>query len=595
MLFYINILLFLSPIIWSHHVSAMFAKRQREYDLKDIQPEQRFRHNAAELFLDNQVSGERMLSLLEDAQLAGAENIKDLCKGNCKKKGKFRANAARDLLRRLRKNSAWPDLYYAPVRVWDKKTQTETLATLPFLLPHEIAHAFLKSNLKEELLQTSGMSQTALNHLQKMQRNCNAESVLAFGLWVDGAPCNWDRTESLECFSISFPGLDGVNKNLRIPLCAISRRFVIKDHTFQDMLAIVSWSFIHLSQGVFPPRRHDGASFEPGRDNNRQGLAGAAIGVSGFLCEMRGDWKMLSEVLKVPQWNVKSGCCFKCNVKVDEIRVFHRDAEWRKPRNRLDHWGFVQRLLSEGLAISNLFACPGFTVDCIAIDWLHCVDLGVCADFLGNLFWMLLPYQDGANVKERVSSLFLKIQDYYRANKVDNKLNNLTELMIRKSASASPKLRASASEARALVGFAVQEARASLDPEDPIQEAAIQAAVRLAACYQQLSRDSFSQQQLEEDSTAFCLLYGALEANAVAQDLNLWRVKPKFHVFQELCLLPNIPSLNWTYRDEDFGGYLAGSSRRRGGKNTASSTGESVLHRFRAKYKPLLRQMDLQQ
>jgi hypothetical protein len=167
--------------------------------------------------------------------------------------------------------------------------------------------------------------------------------------------------------------------------------------------------------------------------------------------------------------------------------------------------------------------------------------------------------------------------------------------MIRKSSSASPKLRASASEARALVGFAVQKARASLDPEDPVQEAAIQAAVRLAACYQQLSRDSYSQQQLEEDSTAFCLLYGALEANAVAQDLKLWRVKPKFHVFQELCLLPNIPSLNWTYRDEDFGGYLAGSSRRRGGQNTASSTGESVLHRFRAKYKPLLRQMDLQE
>jgi hypothetical protein len=527
--------------------------------------------------------------LFEDAQLAGAQNIKDLCKAGYKNKSKFRTNAGRDLLRRLRKNSAWPDLYYAPVRVWDKGTQTEKLVNLPFLLPHEIAHAFLKSNVKEELLQTSGMSQTALEHLQKMKSKFNAESALAFGLWVDGAPCNWDRTESLECFSISFPGLDGVNKNLRIPLCVISRRFVIKDTTFDDILAIISWSFVHLSQGVFPPRRHDGASFEARGDRKRQGLAGAAIGASGFLCEMRGDWKMLSEVLKVPQWNVKSGCCFKCNVKVDGIRAFSKGAEWRKPHNRLDHWGFVQRLLNEGLPISPLFSCPGFTVDCVAMDWLHCVDLGVCADFLGNLFWMLLPHQDGANNKERVATLFLKIQDYYKVNNVDSRLNSLTELMIRKSSSASPKLRASAAEARALVGFAVQEARASLDPEDPVQEAAIQAAVRLAACYENLSRDSFSQQQLEEESTAFCLLYGALEANAVAQDLSLWRVKPKFHVFQELCLLPNVPSTNWTYRDEDFGGYLAAASRRRGGKNTASSTCESVLHRFRAKYKPEIR------
>ena len=43
------------------------------------------------------------------------------------------------------------------------------------------------------------------------------------------------------------------------------------------------------------------------------------------------------------------------------------------------------------------------------------------------------------------------------------------------------------------------------------------------------------------------------------------------------------PSLYWTYRDEDFGGTLARMARRRGGRSTARSTGESVLSRFAGK------------
>ena len=304
---------------------------------------------------------------------------------------------------------------------------------------------------------------------------------------------------------------------------------------------------------------------------------------------MRGDWKMFAEILKIPQWNEKAGCCFKCNVKVDEIRNFHSDADWRKPENRMDHWAFVRRLSTNRQPVSNLFRCPGFSTECIAIDWLHCCDQGVCCDFLGILFFMLLQYQEGCANKARVSSLFKKIQAYYAANNADNRLDNLTELMLRKKGTASPKPRASAAEARGLVRFAAQEAEASLDSSDPIQEAAKQAAAHLLSCYEQLSHSTYNQKQLEKESIAFCMLYSALEKNAEAQGLNLWRVKPNFHAFQELCMSPGNPSDQWTYRDEDFGGYLAAVSRRRGGKNTVSSTCKNVLLRFMAKFEPLLR------
>ena len=66
-----------------------------------------------------------------------------------------------------------------------------------------------------------------------------------------------------------------------------------------------------------------------------------------------------------------------------------------------------------------------------------------------------------------------------------------------------------------------------------------------------------------------------------------FRVKPKMHLFLELCISGSKPSLSWTYRDEDFGGTAAQLSRRRGGLLSAKATSHNFLLRFRLK-QPLL-------
>ena len=81
-----------------------------------------------------------------------------------------------------------------------------------------------------------------------------------------------------------------------------------------------------------------------------------------------------------------------------------------------------------------------------------------------------------------------------------------------------------------------------------------------------------------------------LEDYAIAEGKNLWRVKPKMHLFQELCFEDANPSDSWTYRDEDFGGYLAASSRCRGGKATVRSVNEMVLNNFKAMFQAQLKQ-----
>lgn len=567
----------------------MFSKREREFENRDLPEEKRFRMNLSELFLDNGISADRALSLFEDAKAAGAQHVSDLGKPKpYKGKSKFRKNAARDLKRRLFKKSLWPDLYYADVRVWDKNTQEIATVVCPMLLPHEVLECFITQNGLPAMLESKGMAATSKAHMLKMQHMFGVTASVGLGLWIDGAPCNWDRSESLECICISFCGLLGKNKNLRVPLCVIPRRFVVKHCTFEDILIVVSWSFIHMANGVHPARRHNGASFQQG-EKRRAALAGAKLQTNSFLLEMRGDWKMFQEILRVPAWNTKTGCCSKCNVKVDGIRDFSSTASWRQPAHRLSHWQFLNRVHEQGGTTSQLFQCPGFSTGCIKFDWLHVMDLGVTADFLGNLFWMLLPMQEGETKASQISALFKKMKQFFQLNKVENQLKDLTEKMLRKKASVSPKLRASAAEARALVPFAAQEALASLNDNILDHGAAKQAAAHLAHCYNMLSHAEYCKQTLESHSIKFCLLYKSLEDSAKASNKPLWGVKPKMHLFQEICMLDENPADTWTYRDEDFGGYLAHASRQRGGKATVNSICSTVLTKFRAKFLPKLK------
>ena len=70
------------------------------------------------------------------------------------------------------------------------------------------------------------------------------------------------------------------------------------------------------------------------------------------------------------------------------------------------------------------------------------------ADVAGNVLWLLQGKMCGATVKAQVSQLYLELATYYKETGVQDKLNTLTETMIRKSSSTPPKLTAGAAECR---------------------------------------------------------------------------------------------------------------------------------------------------
>jgi hypothetical protein len=215
------------------------------------------------------------------------------------------------------------------------------------------------------------------------------------------------------------------------------------------------------------------------------------------------------------------------------------------------------------------------------MDWLHVADLGVTADVLGNIFKMLLGKMAGGTDKDRCGNLFLDIITYYNNTAVDSRLDNLTLSMLGK-AGKPPKLRAKGAEARFLVPYALEATQRLLAQDHPVEGAARQLVAHLAACYDCLSSATFNAAVLRENSRKFALLFVALEARS---EPPAWKVKPKLHLFQEMCeTTDSCPSLCWGYRDEDFGGSLSQLSRRRGGSNNPASTAKSVLVRFMAKH-----------
>ena len=225
--------------------------------------------------------------------------------------------------------------------------------------------------------------------------------------------------------------------------------------------------------------------------------------------------------------------------------------------------------------MNSLWNQPTFIgVSCFRTDWLHTADLGIAADFLGQLFWKCLRKLQGRNIKEKVNTLWGLMQHFYQTNKSTDRLQGLSPGML-KAAGKHPKLRSQAAVCRCLVPFGKQLAEQFLDGEGAEESTARHCANLLHQCYQCLrSGDSVL---LKSSSTRFALLFCDLQK----LDAKAWRVKPKLHMWLELCAEPGgLPTTCWTYRDEDFGGGAAGLSRRRGGGLTPQGFSRNLVNRF---------------
>ena len=560
---------------------SMFHKRSKGYSKEELSPSKRLRANLEDLFLSNEVSALRAREAFEDAEAAGLPGFSRLARAGAS--GSRTSHAHRDLMAACLRNSKWPKPYYADVRVWNYHLQAEVLCKIPILLPHELLRVINQRSTRDAMLSTAGLSSEAKTHLQEVAAKTGVQELVALGLWLDATPCNWDRSESIESICLSLPGLSGQQAALRLPLCAVLKRHLVKQHTQDDLLKVVSWSLGCCLSGVMPRQRHDNTPWR-NTDSKRAKLQGKPIGVQAICCEVRADWACLKTTFRMPGWKETNNCCFRCKVGADGIRDTSSTAPWRSPAMRHDNWSLFDDMLDKGRGISTIFEAPFVSHKIFVIDWLHCADLGVAQDCLANIFIELLPHMHGNNQDARVASLYTRIQQSYVRNQTESKLDTLTMSMLRKTASSAPKLRSKAAESRGLVPIAKEIAEEVLSSLDPVQNAVKQIAILLNKCYEQLSPAVFHSPTLQESCRKLCGLYIGLGDHY--DNGFSFRFKPKWHLFQELCEMSGdlCPSTAWTYRDEDFGGSLAKLARRRGGLNSAATSGHLVLQKFCARH-----------
>ncbi|CAE7838507.1 unnamed protein product [Symbiodinium sp. CCMP2592] len=505
----------------------MFNKRSlTTEDVQAVAPAKRFRSEMVDIFLNNELSSERSARVLRSAQQAGALHVEDL-----QVRPETR-NTHRDLLRKCFRNTKWPSLYHAKVRGWNQAKNTSEEYSLAILLPHESLHSLLKVNTPEALLQQQAEILPGRpdleNHLHFLEDELglDSESTLLMGMWCDGVPFNSDRSMTLETICLNIFG----QQNLRLPVAAFPKEFVSKSQTFEDVFEIIQWSFKQLATGSMPSCRHDGMPFNR-TDSYRQRLAGKKLPLRAALAEFRADWSCYKDVLSFPSWSSK---------------------------------GIQYGLLQDGL----------FTR----------FDLGVTSDWLGSLLFYLQSEKiRGLSKLIRCAKLYQDIKAYYDRAGVQDRLPKLLPTMLREEDRGkikSPKLRAKAGEARALVGAAMELATKYLSPAKPAEQTMLHGTEALQSIYACLSTAAWDKEVFRISSQKFLLLWGSLETYFEVD--KLFRVKPKAHQLFELARGEVNPSKTWTYRDESYGHTLALLGRRRGGKFSMNAVSCQVLRRFLA-------------
>ena len=234
---------------------------------------------------------------------------------------------------------------------------------------------------------------------------------------------------------------------------------------------------------------------------------------------------------------------------------------------------FWEDMSKQGISKNSLFTIPGVSLRMVVIDCLHCLDLGVTQDVVGNLFREYLQgsFCDGSNANKKLKSLLLQLKAHYKEHKTPTRIQNITSDMIQRSGKP-PKLRAKGAETRCIVPFVVECARKMHEEMDDMHSFTVfRCVASLADYYMLMSLDEWKPALAKQACRQFCVLYKALsdEASAKYNHDVFWRLKPKFHMFQEMAEYPGFvlgnPRTFWNYMDEDFVGWVASMAKSRGG------------------------------
>lgn len=276
----------------------MLSKNKRPYDANALDPRTKIRRNVQDLLANNSLPCKRIVELASDVNRLDSACFADIERLKTKRKC--------DVMRKMLKSSKWMPPYWAQVRCWNPKSCKEELRWVAIQLPHEIISVLSQDSVGDAIKSRAGMSKLSKEHLERAELAEQTE-LLGIGLWADGTPCNWDRSEAVETLSMNLPGLVGEYSQLRIPIVALGKKHV-SEHTWHDIHDVVKWSLMVLVSGSYPTERHDRSEWRKSDIKRKNAVAF----LKAVLVEVRADWDWMAKVFGFPRHNLQKGNCWKC-------------------------------------------------------------------------------------------------------------------------------------------------------------------------------------------------------------------------------------------------------------------------------------------
>lgn len=549
---------------------------------EDVDPDDDMRVELENTFLSNEISAKRFLSLVQKSKRAGVKGLSALNKHNLKSK-----SLKRDMMRKvLKSRPPWCQIYWSPISLYDPASGQNVQVLHPFILPHEMLTA-VSNNSPDKSLAAARPGN--LDHHAHMQDHIKQvahqlgedwQDYIAIGLHGDGVPFG-KSNDSLEVISLNLPCWqeNGVQSKLRVPFSCVQRKHM-DGQTMQDIFDILSWSLKWCAIGMYPKVDQHGNQFV----GKRGEMAGSQLTFKGLLVEIRADWCFLKQAFGFPQHNENAGVCWLCCADPSNWHCVDEHAPWREAR--LTPSQFHQRQLEKNLVPSSIFSIPGASCALVKPDWLHICDIGVTADIAGNVFVAVIKHIPGRSIKDKVGQLWEDLKGWYKLHPdITEKLDQLKyECFVQNK--KPPKLKGKASAIRQLVGFLPYICRKRFGGT-PLENAVQNLTDRLAQLYFHLHH--FDASRVATLGREVAVLYKSIREHSLQMSPTTlaWKLKPKVHLFQELteyvCPMAGNPKYAWTYKDEDFGGYLVRMSSKRGGKNSSKSSALAVIQRFFAR------------
>ena len=415
-----------------------------------------YRKSVVQKYLLNRIAACELKDDIRKSFGAGAGGVADLAAPST------RDHAARSLHRAISKGCDAPPLYEVhDVPIHNPTTGKDgDTATIPVLLPHEVLWYKLKDNPEMLAHIKNADLPTGVGKLkQDWCKKFDVPSDECFGLGVFGDGVQHQKRKTVD--TITWNVLESGVFATRILYAIVAKDFLCKCGcagrcTLDPLLTVFVWSLLCLLHNLLPKKRHDLSPWEKS-DQERATWKGP-LGFYGAMLQIRGDWAWYKQLFSFPSWAAHS-ICWKCGANCSDMPWDDFSARAKFRNARMNAATFFRRQRKAGITPSPLFSAPGFVLAMVCIGVLHCCDLGVTQEIIGNVMWEALEALFVASNREkRKVLLWADLKRYYKLTKPPSQIQGLTVEMIKKDKKA-PKLRAKGGETRHVLPYAVELAR----------------------------------------------------------------------------------------------------------------------------------------